>query len=140
VFTGEFERSLDEKSRLTIPAEFRPGLGDDVFVTRGPRSTSSSLFPHAAWQELNGTLRQKSISAQTARYFNAGSRQKTDSQHRIGIPLGLRRHARLEPGNSAVVIGASDHLEIWSRDLWEGLTDQLVESGEMVSELREVGL
>ena len=32
---GEYEHTLDDKNRLTLPAKFRQALGGGVVVTRG---------------------------------------------------------------------------------------------------------
>ena len=34
-FLGEFEHTVDEKGRLTIPVQFRDKLAGKIFVTRG---------------------------------------------------------------------------------------------------------
>src|SRR3954453_13982277 len=35
LFLGEFAHSIDDKSRLAIPARFRPALQDGLVITRG---------------------------------------------------------------------------------------------------------
>ena len=35
MFLGEFEHTLDEKNRLTLPARFRDSFPDGLVVTRG---------------------------------------------------------------------------------------------------------
>ena len=35
LFLGEFDHSIDDKSRLAIPARFRPALQDGLVITRG---------------------------------------------------------------------------------------------------------
>ena len=37
LFLGEFEHSIDDKSRLAVPARFRPALEDGLVITRGLR-------------------------------------------------------------------------------------------------------
>ena len=35
LFLGEFEHSIDDKSRLAVPARFRAALEDGLVITRG---------------------------------------------------------------------------------------------------------
>ena len=46
-----FERKLDEKRRLTIPAELREEFASGVVVTRGFKDYLH-LYPKAVWDEL----------------------------------------------------------------------------------------
>jgi MraZ protein len=52
-----FERKLDEKSRLTIPAEIHAELGQEVIVTRGFKNYLH-LYPKNIWdQQMESALR-----------------------------------------------------------------------------------
>ena len=46
-----FERKLDDKRRLTIPAELRSEFNDGVVITRGFKSYLH-LYPKAVWDTL----------------------------------------------------------------------------------------
>lgn len=46
-----FERKLDSKRRLTIPAEIRHAFADGVVITRG-FGTYLHLYPKAVWDQL----------------------------------------------------------------------------------------
>lgn len=46
-----FERKLDEKRRLTIPAELRHEFASGVVITRGFKNYLH-LYPKAVWDEL----------------------------------------------------------------------------------------
>lgn len=46
-----FERRLDDKRRLTIPAELRSEFASGVVVTRGFRNYVH-LYPKAVWDEM----------------------------------------------------------------------------------------
>lgn len=49
--TDYFERKLDDKRRLTIPAELRAEFTSGVVVTRGFQ-TYLHLYPKSVWDEL----------------------------------------------------------------------------------------
>ena len=51
---GEYDHTLDDKNRLTLPARFRPAFGDGIVVTRG---MDGCLFAYtrADWDRLVDT-------------------------------------------------------------------------------------
>ena len=51
MFFGEYEHTIDDKNRLTLPAKFRDALADGVVLTRGLDSCVA-VFARADWQSL----------------------------------------------------------------------------------------
>ena len=51
MFLGQYERSLDEKSRLAIPSELRTGLGNGAVLTRS-FDNCLCIYPAARWEAL----------------------------------------------------------------------------------------
>ena len=51
---GEYNHTIDDKGRLTIPAKFRRELAAGLVVTRG-FDQNLMVFPIDGWQELAGT-------------------------------------------------------------------------------------
>lgn len=51
------------------------------------------------------------------------SEAEPDAQDALVLPLSLREYAGL--AKDAVIIGASTHCEIWSRENWEALCNEL---------------
>ncbi len=47
-----FERKLDDKRRLTLPAELRAEFASGVVITRGFKNNYLHLYPKAVWDEL----------------------------------------------------------------------------------------
>ena len=52
---GEYDHTLDDKNRLTLPAKLREQLGDEVVISRG---LDGCLFVHsrAAFELLAGRM------------------------------------------------------------------------------------
>ena len=48
---GEYEHTLDDKNRLTLPAKFRTAMADGVVLTRGLDSCVEA-YPAADWTGL----------------------------------------------------------------------------------------
>jgi MraZ protein len=51
MFLGEFEHTIDEKGRITVPAKFRERLKAGLVVTKGI-DDCLWLYPTDVWQEL----------------------------------------------------------------------------------------
>jgi len=61
-----FERRLDDKKRLTIPAELRHEFADGVVITRGFQSYLH-LYPKKVWdKEVEPKLKGNILDEQTA--------------------------------------------------------------------------
>lgn len=121
---GEFNHTLDEKSRLTVPSKFRDDLGSTFIVTKG-FDTCLSVFSIAEWQNFETKLKSLPLSNENARkfvrYFTAGATEcQIDKQGRILIPQNLKEHAGLK--KDIVFTGVSTRAEIWDKEKWEKYT------------------
>jgi transcriptional regulator MraZ len=118
---GEHEHTIDDKSRLTLPARFRQAFADGVVLTRGMDGCLYA-YPRDHWERTAseiGSLDDLSPEGRVMkRFFFAGAAVgEPDRQGRIAVPATLSRHAGL--GRDVVVAGVYDHLEIWDRKAWE---------------------
>ena len=135
MFSGEFEHTIDDKGRLTIPARFRDELTEGMFVTRG---LDGCLFVYSpdSWELLAEKVATLPLTQRDARYFSrlifSGSECKLDKQGRILLPSSLRQHAGI--GNEVVIIGVNSRLEIWSRERWQEVTARLENEGATFAE------
>jgi MraZ protein len=113
---GEFEHTIDDKNRLTLPAKFRQALSGGLIITRGMEGCLS-CYPAADWQ----------------RHFFAGaSEAEPDKQGRVLVPTTLAKEAGIE--RDVVVAGVGDRLEIWDRDAWRAHVKEFEGSAEDVAE------
>jgi transcriptional regulator MraZ len=137
VLLGEFEHTLDDKNRLTLPARFRQELAGGLVVTRG---MDGCLFAYTRvdWDRLVETrLSGLDLLSQEGRrmqrfFFSGATEAELDKQGRVGIPQALLEHAKL--GRDVVVAGVHDHLEIWDRDAWRRELAEVEGSAEDVAE------
>jgi transcriptional regulator MraZ len=134
---GEYEHTIDDKNRLTLPARFRHVFGDGIVVTRG---MDGCLFAYTRedWDALvQGRLATldplSKEGRRMQRFFFAGATEaEPDKQGRVGIPAALLEHAKL--GRDVVVAGVNDHLEIWDRAAWRRELAEVEGSAEDVAE------
>jgi MraZ protein len=134
---GEFEHTIDDKSRLTLPARFRQAFTDGVVVSRGMDGCLYA-YPRPDWAlaieaRLNELDPLSKETRRLRRYFYAGATEgELDGQGRVGIPGALIEHAKL--GRDVVVAGVHDHLEIWDRAAWRRELAEVEGSAEHVAE------
>ena len=106
MFSGEHDHTVDDKGRLIIPAKFRAGLAEGLFITRG-LDGCLFVFPPNAWRVLSEKVADLPLSEASARLFSrmiySGTECKLDKQGRILLPPPLRGHANMESG--VVVLG-----------------------------------
>jgi MraZ protein len=118
---GEYEHSLDDKNRLTLPAKFREAFAGGVVVARG-MDECLVVYTRAGWEEfvaarLEGLNPFSREARQMSRFIFAGaSETELDRQGRVMVPASLVEHAGLE--REVVVAGMRDHVEIWDRAVW----------------------
>jgi MraZ protein len=134
---GEYEHSLDDKNRLTLPAKVRQALGGGVVVTRG-MDGCLFVFTREGWEEfvvarLQGLNPFSREARQMSRFMFAGATEtEVDKQGRIMLPPALIEHAAL--GRDVVVAGVRDHVEIWDRAAWRKQLKEVEGSVELVAE------
>jgi MraZ protein len=126
-FRGQQEHSLDSKDRITIPARFRAALADGVVLSAGldPCVDVYPLAGFAALEEnyLSELSPMTRRSRMLRRRFYSGSEEaELDSAGRLRLARSLIEHATLAGG--CTIVGAGDHLEIWSEDAWGSERDE----------------
>jgi transcriptional regulator MraZ len=121
MFIGQYDHSIDDKSRLTLPARFRDALANGVVLSKG-LDRSVDVYPADAWRssiaERIGGLDPLSSEARTLQrlFFGGAAEDTPDKQGRVLLPAHLVRYGSLT--KDVTVIGSNDHLEIWDRAVW----------------------
>lgn len=125
MFYGEFAHIIDQKGRIILPAKFREILKKKgikkLYLTRG-LDRCLFLFTEDEWHAQEEKFKNLSFTHQEARrfnrlYFSGAQEVIPDSQGRILIPQYLKDFAELE--KDIVIIGVSNRIEIWSKQLWK---------------------
>jgi MraZ protein len=134
---GQYEHTIDDKSRLTLPAKFRVAFAEGIVVTAGMDGCLAAYSPEG-WQNLvSGDLASLHPLSKEGRrmqrfFFASASEGMLDKQGRVMLPAPLVKHAKL--GRDVVVAGVNDHLEIWDRAAWEREFAEVEGSAEDVAE------
>jgi MraZ protein len=134
---GEYDHTIDDKNRLTLPAKFRQALADEVVVARG-MDGCLVVYTRANWDEfvaarMQGLSPFSKEARQMSRFIFAGATEaELDKQGRVMVPPALSEHAGL--GRDVVVAGLRDHVEIWDRARWREQLKEVEGSVELVAE------
>lgn len=127
ILTGTYERNLDAKGRLSLPAAIRKELSEQVKVLKAPDVDALYVFSSDEYEkwvmglfEGRGGFNPRSSKDQKLmRSLNAmATPVDIDAASRIGLPEDLRAKAKLS-AREVTVVGNFDHLEIWDRAAWE---------------------
>jgi MraZ protein len=118
LFVGAFERQLDDKARLALPAAFRDRLGEHCYLAKG-LDKSVSVVPAATFEEeaaiMSARVRSGEVGRDVLRALAASaSLVALDKQGRVKIDDSLRQYAELPLSAPVMVAGSFDRLEIWS--------------------------
>jgi len=105
-----FERKLDDKSRLTIPAELRDQLKDGVVLTRG-FGKYIHMYPKDVWDgsvepKLDGDILDERVADLNVQ-FRSGKVESSldDKQGRIRLDSHLTAYAGIDKEVVAVSVG-----------------------------------
>lgn len=115
-FLGSFQHQLDDKGRLSLPAQFRREATDQRFVLVQAYSPALALYPEAEWLEveerMQTMMRDPAARMWVLSVISNAVEVSPDSQGRILIPAPLRVAAELD--GQALLVGAINKVEIWN--------------------------
>jgi len=140
MFYGEFEHSIDRKGRLILPAKFREVAKNQFierfFVTRG-LDKCLFMFSEEEWSLQENKFKSMSFTKQQSRIFNrllfSGAVDVSfDKQGRILLPQYLKDFADIK--KDVMIVGVSNRIEIWAKNLWQ---DFFLNSRQSYEEIAE---
>jgi MraZ protein len=123
-FLGSHLHQIDDKGRLSLPAAFRRDGADAPLVLLQVHPDALTLYPIAAWAEVESRLRELLRLQPGSRPFvlrvtSSAVEVVPDRQGRIPLPARLRDAAALQ--GPALVVGALDRIEIWDPDRFQAM-------------------
>jgi MraZ protein len=150
---GEFRRTIDERYRLSIPAELADPLTaqSSACILAKERPGALSLWSAADWQErlsadielverkmqagrLEGRVEQVQM---LGRLLSTRHKEvELTGRGRLLIPEGFRQFLTAQPGDEVFVVGAAVCVEIWRPESWvEYLNQQMPDFRQLLDSL-----
>lgn len=126
VLFGEYEHSIDEKGRVTLPAKFREHFDRGAYLALHVEEGAScaTVFPEEAWLEYVATKiqpREESGSRADNRIIRDIYRDlekvEPDRQGRVLVPSKFSQKLTLR--GKVIILGRRDRLEIWDPETLE---------------------
>lgn len=127
-FTGNWVNAVDVKGRVSIPAEYRRDIGEDVCVITRSTSNCLRVYPAGSYEEVVKKLMAVSDNFNGAIMLNPSFKRivgafvseavegKIDDHGRMLIPQPLRESIGL--GKTAKIRGMGNVFEIWDEEEW----------------------
>ena len=137
MFFGEYPYKIDEKGRLPLPPKFRRQMREGVILAKGMGEKCIAVYPVAEWKRLSDSLAAKAVTPANLRklnraIFSSAFSTSFDGQGRITLPFPLREYAGV--GDTAIVIGANNCVELWCEGEWQA---EKTSAEEQASEIIE---
>ena len=147
LFTGESERSIDQKLRVSIPSEMRAGFAigsgsNIVYAAPGPDG-SVWLWPETTFEKMASLFEQSLLPDEDVMdfeqlLFSQSRRIEIDKAGRIRLPEALLQLADIS--EQVIVLGVRDHLELRNPSVWNASKeDKLSSLRQLMARARKQG-
>ncbi|WP_338822327.1 division/cell wall cluster transcriptional repressor MraZ [Mycoplasmopsis felifaucium] len=118
---GTYNRNVDDKNRIMIPAKLRDSLGSKFFMTIG-LSGAVELRSETAFKKFSSKLLNQSQFSKEARilqraWLGNSLEIELDSQGRFIIPRLFLEKSAIQ--KEAILIGVGELIELWGAEKYE---------------------
>jgi MraZ protein len=153
--TGEHKRTLDERYRITFPAELATAVAeeDGACILAKERAGCLSLWRSTEWQKRldDGVelIRRKIESGRMEQRYSDVQRfgrllstrhspVRLANRSRLLVPEGFREFLGVAPNQDVMLVGAVICVEIWNPAAWlDVLRQEMPEFGNLFRNLSE---
>ena len=120
-FVGHKLHKIDNKGRISIPANMRAGLGAEFIASRG-FGKCIALFPLEEWnaflKRIHDDVSQSDRKKLEFFFLANAEKMSLDGQGRLLLNEELRKKAGLLDEDKAEVFGNNRRIEIWNCELF----------------------
>jgi len=145
LFAGRYEYSIDDKSRVSIPAKFREALAQnhDLRLILTNLDGCIVAYPYQEWLSIQDKVSAGPVRKEARaflRYFYSGASEcPIDKLGRILIPQALKTDAHIQ--KNVVIIGVGKKIEVWAKEKWEELVKLATADPDQIADIvSELGL
>jgi MraZ protein len=128
LFLGEYDHSLDDRARVTLPRKIRQEIEDrEIVLARGYEGCIFG-FDRSSWERESAKHLDTPVTDEKGRevrryLFAAAEKVEIDKLGRILLPALLKEYAVI--AREVKIVGAGDHFEIWDVTRWDTYAKRL---------------
>lgn len=126
IFTGEYEHTIDTKQRIAVPSVIRSRLEEAghtnaLYLVPGANG-ALWLWPEKTFEQMANAMQQSLLPTEEMMefeelLFSQAARLEIDKAGRIRLPERMLSEAKL--GQTIVILGVRDHLELRDPEAWK---------------------
>jgi len=141
-YAGEFQHSIDEKNRITIPSRWRHNHPQEFILLPEPMLEFLLVMPPTEFAKMSSDAEMNDkISARDRRVFlrqlhSRAQHAAADRQGRLVLPEDLCQKVGLK--NEVALIGNRGRFEIWNLQRWKRAHEDETSTYQHVA--KEIGL
>ena len=130
LFLGEYDHSLDDRGRLTLPRKIRQEIDEKELVLAKGFEPCIFGFDRESWEREAAKHLETPVTDSEGRklrryMFSGAQKADIDKLGRILLPTQLKEYASVT--REIGVIGAGDHFEIWDEAHWKTYEGKLTD-------------
>jgi len=139
LFSGEFRPLLDDKKRITIPARWRSGSLEELFIIKSPKRGCLAAMPQEVLQAMGekAAAQAHTVADHQAfkdQFFASAVICPVDGQGRMVLSDDLCRFAGIKSKSEVVLAGSADKFDIWNPEAWQRQQQASVQTYEKILE------
>jgi MraZ protein len=120
-YAGTFERSMDAKNRVTVPAAWLEGGSHDFHAIPHPAGNFLMVMPPEEFDSIETSIKQSGIPSDMQRkairqFYSQARAVAADGNGRILLPEEQCESLGLE--GEVVLVGGRSRFEIWNAKRW----------------------
>ena len=131
-FVDEYDRQLDERGRIILPAKIREKISQTVYITQSPTDKCLQIYTEEEWGNISDKLRDLPVTtdpnarAFVRMFFGTAASCEVDKQGRILLNKKHIDFACLS--KDIVLVGANTKIEIWDKLHWDAYNEHVAQN------------
>ena len=126
-YAGTFDRSMDAKNRVTVPAAWLNGGPDEFHAIPSPSGDCLMVMPPEEFNAWENRFRESPASRDEQRkairqFYSRARSVSVDSQGRILLPE--EQCEALALNGEIVMVGGRSRFEIWNPKRWAAVSSE----------------
>jgi MraZ protein len=137
-YAGTFERSMDAKNRVTIPAAWLNGGPDEFHAIPHPSGDFLMVMPPEEFDSIETSIKQSGIPLDMQRkairqFYSQARAVGADSNGRVLLPEEQCGALKLE--DDVILVGGRSRFEIWNAKRWAAVSAAESDSYRKVADM-----